>query len=361
MKTNTNLLILLSFLFLFQLSAPVSAIVGDSINVPRVITPPVIDGAGTDLCWDSAAWNPMPYVWIPYNQTIFASDFTGRFKTVWNEEQNLMYFLFEITDDIFVNGYVFSESNGKYYLYDVVEIFIDENHSGGIHETNNNAYAYHITAGNTSVEYDAIDMWGNTRVNNRSHLPEFKRVQNEDLHTWEFSLMVLNDSYTPSDVPENFKSTLYKDKEMGFSAAYCDDDHSASNPQRDHFIASKYQTLTESNNSYINASIFGFMKLVDQPTSNPATGKTSEDYNTPQVKIFPNPVSDFAKLSFTNSYTGTVDISIFNSTGQLIKNVSGYKSSPEFVQEIDFRTLGPGIFLINTKTGFNSQHQIVII
>jgi hypothetical protein len=324
--------------------------VGDSIMVPRIVTPPVIDGAGTDLCWDSAAWNPMPYVWIPYGTTVPAADFTGRFKTVWNEQENLMYFLFEITDDIFVNGYVFSPSNGNYYLYDVVEIFIDENRSGGLHETTNNAFAYHITGGNSGIDYDAIDMYGANRVNYRNHFPEFKRVKVGNVYTWEFSMMVLKDNYTPTSVLANCLSTLAANKVMGFSAAYCDDDQSSANPTRDHFIASKYQTLQNSNISYQNATYFGYMKLITQPTANLNTSVIPVVPEIVNAKIFPNPVVDFANISFSNNYSGPVDISVFDLTGQLVKRISSTKSSLFFDKMLDLSMIKSGLYFIKVNT-----------
>jgi hypothetical protein len=351
MKTQVKLIGLLILFFTFQQKLAAVTHVGDTINVPRIITPPVIDGSGSDLCWDSAVWNPMPYVWIPYGTTVPAADFTGRFKTVWNEKENLMYFLFEITDDIFVNGYVYSAANGNYYLYDVVEVFIDENRSGGVHETNNNAFAYHITGGNSTSEYDAIDMWGSTRVNYRDHFPEFKRVQNGNVHTWEFSMMVLKDTYTPGSVPGDFKSTLQADKRMGFSAAYCDDDHSSSNPQRDHFIASKYQTAAESNNSYINASIFGFMKLVIEPTSGPATSINPGSAGNVKINVYPNPINESTSISFTNTYTGPVGISVYNMTGKLERKVTAFKNQQFFEQNIDFTAMYPGIYFVRLNAG----------
>jgi hypothetical protein len=344
----------------FQLPVSASSTVGDSINVPRIIQPPVIDGSGSDLCWDSAAWNPMPYVWIPYGTVVPASDFTGRFKTVWNEQQNLLYFLFEITDDIFVNGYVYSPTNGNYYLYDVIEIFIDENRSGGVHQTNNNAFAYHITAGNSTSEYDAMDIWGSTVENYRDHFPEYKRVKNGNVYTWEFSMMVIKDTFQPGDVPADFKSTLQADKKMGFSAAYCDDDHSSSNPQRDHFIASKYETQAESNNSYINASIFGLMKLVNEPTLVPPAGLNSSSAISSQVNIYPNPVSDFANLTFNNNYRGLVGISIYDVTGQVIGKSTSFKNQSGFEQKIDFNTMRSGIYIIKVETGTVSRYIKVL-
>jgi hypothetical protein len=354
MKKHTFFLISIVYCLISLISFEAAAREGDTINVPRIIQYPVIDGSGTDLCWDSAAWNSMPYVWIPYGTKVSAADFTGRFKTVWNEQQNLMYFLFEITDDKFVNGYEFSSGSanyGNYWAFDDVEIFIDENHSGGIHQTNNNAFAYHITGGNNSVEYDAIDMWSNTIVNYRDHFPEFKRGKNGNVYTWEFSLMVLTDKFTPTDVPADFKSTLQVGKRMGFSVAYCDNDNSAVNPVRDHFIASKYQTQAESNNSYINASIFGVMNLVNEPTVNPAIGVIQEVSEMTQLNVFPNPVGEFADVSFINNYIGMVEISVFNSTGQLISNTKTDKSQPRFEQKLDFIKITSGIYLISIVAG----------
>jgi len=350
MKNPKSLPGLILFFLFIQLSSVASPKVGDSINVPRVIQMPVIDGAGTDLCWDSAAWNPMPYVWMPYGQAMATSDFTGRFKSVWNEQQNLMCFLFEITDDKFVNGYVFSSSNGTYYLYDVVEIFIDENHSGGIHETNNNAFAYHITGGNSTVEYDAIDIWGSSRVNYRNHLPEFKRGKNGNVYTWEFSMMVVNEAFTNGSSPAGFKSTLKAGKEMGFTAAYCDDDQSSANPQRDNFIGSKYLTQANSDNSWKNASVFGYMKLVNEPTANPVTAINHLYSETPQLKVYPNPVTESAMVSFTNQYVGKVKISVYNPAGQLIHKFSSEKSLGLFEQKIDFKEMKPGIYFIKLDT-----------
>jgi hypothetical protein len=354
MKKLNLFLITIVYCLIFIISPETAAKEGDTINVPRVIQYPLIDGSGTDQCWDSAAWNQMPYVWIPYGSKIPAADFTGRFKTVWNEQQNLMYFLFEITDDKFVNGYEFAPSAGNYWAFDDVEIFIDENHSGGIHQTNNNAFAYHITGGNSNVEYDAIDMWSNTIVNYRDHFPEIKRGKNGNVYTWEFSLMVINDQFTPTDNPAEFKSTLQIGKRMGFSVAYCDNDNSAINPVRDHFIASKYQTQKESNNSYINASIFGVMNLVNEPTVNPAIGVIQEVSEMDQLSIYPNPLNEYAYMSFKNNYVGMVDISIYNSKGQMISDYLFQKSNQLFEQKVELDGIESGIYLVKIIAG-NTQ------
>ena len=344
------------FFISFQFLSAANPTKGDTINVPKIQSIPVIDGAGTDICWDSAAWNPMPYVWIPYNATMSAADFTGRFKVVWSEQENMLYFLFEITDDKFVNGYVFSSSNGDYWKYDVVEIFIDENRSGGLHETTNNAFAYHITGGNQSTDYDAVDMWGSTRVNYKDHFPEFQRVQTGNVYVWEFSHIVMKDTYTPGSAADH-SSTLQTGKKLGFSAAYCDNDNSSVNPQRDNFIASKFQTQANSNESYKNASIFGLMQLVNEPTTNPVGALNPGISNTSHLSIFPNPVYDLAELSFSSPYSGPVEIRIFNPTGQVLRKTTYKKSQSQFQQKIDFSEMIPGMYVIRLDAG--NDHKIM--
>lgn len=356
MKALTLLLTIFTVCSLNQVTIAYAPKVGDTICTPRIMQTPVIDGLGTDLCWDTAAWNPMPYAWKPYAEIIDSTDFHGRFKAVWNQQQNLMYFLFEITDDKFVNGYVFSKGNGNYPLYDVVEIFIDENHSGGDHSVNNNAYAYHITSGNATTYFDVVDIWpdwdwSSNRVNYKNHFPEFKRGKNGNVYTWEFSMMVLNDAFTPNFPPSGFKSTLQPGKEMGFSAAYCDNDNSAVNPQRDHFIGSKFLTQANSDASWQNASILGYMKLVNEPTANPITTGIQKSPNTIYVNVYPNPVTEFATLAFNSQSGGKVEISVYNSSGQLLNQISTYKYMARFEHKINFEQMHPGVYYIKIDTG----------
>jgi hypothetical protein len=365
MKNFFRHLSYLSLLLAVQLSVNANPIVGDTILLPRIITPPFIDGSGSDACWDSAAWNPMPYAWKPYGEIVDSSDLYGRFKVVWSKEQNLLYFLFEITDDIFVNGYEFRIDNGSYPNYDVVEIFIDEDHSGGMHSIDNNAFAYHITSGNATSYFDVVDIWpdwdwSHNRVNYKDHFPEFKRANTGNVYTWEFSLMVLTDAFTADLPPSGFKSALFAGKEMGLSAAYCDNDNSDVNPVRDHFFGSKYLKEADADESWQNASLLGYMKLVNEPTANPGLSVISENPYELQVNIFPNPFTDLASISFTNQYIGEVKISLFNTSGQLIKQKNTIKSQSKFEEIIDFSIVMPGIYVLKIETKKNQTYIKII-
>jgi len=243
---------------------------GDSIISVHTDILPTIDGDASDAVWNDASWVDINYMWMPYNTTITTSDFAGRYKVLWNKTTNLLYFLVEITDDKFVNGYVYSKSDGSYPLFDVLEVFIDEDRPGSEHGCNNTAYAYHITGGHGTVEYEAIDIydpknnysWGDgIYVNNSSHLPEFKRTNVGTKYIWEFSLMALKSTYTPNNDPTLFKATLVDGKKMGLTLAYCDNDNSAVNPQRDNFIASKYETDANKDISWQNSTTFAHLTL----------------------------------------------------------------------------------------------------
>jgi len=266
-------------IFLFSVFVSLSAMEhpGDSINAMHTTVLPTIDGSGSDEAWNSASWVDMNYTWIPYNQTVPAADFTGRFKVLWNKTTQLLYFLVEITDDKFVNGYVYDKFNGSYPNFDVVELFIDEDRSGGDHTSNNNAFAYHITSGNTTTDYDAIDIFdsapnapnwsGGIYVNYKNHFPEFKRTNVGTKYTWEFSLMALTSNYTPTDNPTLFKSNLTVGKAMGLTMNYCDNDNSAVNPVRDNFFSSKFVNPADNNSSWQYAYNFGSMVLSDNSGS----------------------------------------------------------------------------------------------
>jgi hypothetical protein len=243
---------------------------GDSIIAQHADVVPVIDGNDNDACWNNASWIDINYMWMPYNTAIAGADFTGRYKVMWNENANLLYFLAEITDDKFVNGYVFSTKDGSYPNFDVLEVFIDEDRPGGDHALNNTAFAYHLTGGNSTTDFDAVDIYDPTNsynwgagiyVNSKLHLPEFKRTNAGTKYIWEFSLKVIKSNYKPTDNSELFKATLLDGKKMGLTLAYCDNDNSAINPKRDNFIASKYETQANNDISWKNSSTFAHLTL----------------------------------------------------------------------------------------------------
>lgn len=294
---------------------------GDSIISIHTNEIPAIDGNGNDACWNNASWNDINYMWAPYNSTISAADFSGKYKLMWNKTSNLLYFLVEITDDKFVNGYVYSKSSGSYPNFDVVEVFIDEDRPGGDHAMTSAAFAYHITGGNSTTEFDAVDIydpsnsynWGaGIYVNYKGHLPEFKRNNTGIKHTWEFSLKVLKSTYKPSDNSDVFKATLADGKKMGLTVAYCDNDNSAVNPKRDNFIASKFQTQANSDISWQNSTTFAHLTLKENAVNSVDNVESRTD------KIF---IDREGKLHFQlNGSWENPTVNILDISGKVITN-----------------------------------------
>ncbi|MEN0006928.1 MAG: sugar-binding protein, partial [Bacteroidota bacterium] len=67
-------------------------------------------------------------------------DFSGRYKLTWSED--FIYILAEIQDDTLID--IHEDGLDRYWDDDCLEIFIDEDHSGGNHQYSHNAFAYHI-------------------------------------------------------------------------------------------------------------------------------------------------------------------------------------------------------------------------
>ena len=162
----------------------------DPVLAPNLTSPPLIDGNGDDVCWRNLPWQSIDQVWIPWGGSVSAEDYSGRFKIAWSQAENLLYFLVEINDDVFVDGFQFGQT-ADIYNYDIIEVFIDEDHSGGLHVfdgsgsvaqqygTNaENAFAYHMYCpfpdpGETASDLYVGDLAGTgwSDVRNPNHGP----------------------------------------------------------------------------------------------------------------------------------------------------------------------------------------------
>ena len=326
---------------------------GDSLVAYHTSNVPIIDGDSSDVAWRAAPWYNINYVWMPYYATIPSDIFNGRFKVLWNKDTNLLYFLVEITDSKFVDGYVFSPNDGSYANYDAVEVFLDEDRSGGIHTFDNNAFAYHITSGNPNTDHYAVDVWGPTWgsnvVNYSNHLPEFKRTLKGSKYYWEFSMMVIKSNFTPTDDPTLFKANLVVGKKMGLTVAYCDNNNSAVNPVRDFFIGSKFQTQANSNNSYMDSSIFGSLILVDNEA--PSGIKAISDYT---ANIWVNDAKQLI-CNLDESWAAP-SIQITDISGRLIVEK---KASNKFI--LDLSNFNHGCYMVIVKENKKAVTRKIIL
>lgn len=216
-------------------------------DAPRATTTPVIDGV-MDTVWDAAPWAPIDVYWLG-TQRPSAQDFSGRYKAMWDAGN--LYLLFDITDDVLFDNW--ANPLEHYWDDDSVEIFLDENKNGGNHQYNTSAWAYHV-----SIFGDVVDFTNSTTPKLLNNHITMRKVSVGTKHLWEMSVRVYGENY--DDAKTNIPLTLFVGKQMGFSAAYNDNDSSS---QRESMIGSVDTQGHKNDQGYINASVFGSMTLVE--------------------------------------------------------------------------------------------------
>lgn len=217
------------------------------INVNKAETAPKIDGKANDECWKNDTWLALDQRWIggPYSE----DDFKGRYKLSWNEEA--LYLLVEIEDDT-----LFDQNEDPFKFWwddDCVEVFVDEDNSGGEHQYNYNAFAYHV-----SLSGDVIDFGPNEQAHNFKDHVISKRVTQGNTSVWELQVYLYDDMF--KDDSKNTPVKLHTGKKTGFALAYCDNDHSKT---RENFIGSVFVEGEDKNRGWIDAGIFGTLVLED--------------------------------------------------------------------------------------------------
>ena len=105
-------------------------------RAPYAATAPVVDGVADESVWEKARWQELDQNWLGPEYT--AEDFQGRYKVVWTE--NRIYLLAEIVDDVLTDTH--RDPLVQYWDDDCLEIFLDEDYSGGEHHYNHNAETY---------------------------------------------------------------------------------------------------------------------------------------------------------------------------------------------------------------------------
>lgn len=366
----------------------------DTLFIPEISSLPIIDGVADDPSWDAAGWQSIDQIWMPYGNEADnienglklwdgADDFNGKYKVVWSAETNLLYFLVTTTDDIFTGGYQYSEnpnSGGGYPNYDIVEVFIDEDRSGGLHvfdgtgsTANNwgtnaeNAFSYHIAAnepedGNTESTFNALDIagsnWGypNQKIAEYSdHFADFAVHRDGTNYTWEFSLIVHDDTFNPLNAEASIVN-LTKGKIMGLSMAYCDNDSPMENPlQRDHFFGSVYVPESAYNDHWMQANWFGVAKLAAAVTS-----AAPEISNNKQVNIKSYISSGWLNTTVESSVSAPVKIRVFNILGSEIISKTWNKNGQHWNKKISLNG-EQGIYIVEVVHANTKKTTKVVI
>ena len=215
---------------------------------PVAATAPMIDGYGSDDAWRAAPWRPIDNIWL--GEALDPADFSGRYKLTWTAQK--LYVLVEFVDDVLVDFH--RDPLLQYWDDDCLEIFIDEDHSGGNHQYNHNAFAYHL-----SLDNQAIDIGTDQKARRYNDHVISQWRQHGDKVIWEVAVDVYSDDYR-DDAPDNTPVTLAAGKIIGFMLAYCDNDHSE---LREHFVGSEHAAGEHKDRGWIDANLFGKLELTE--------------------------------------------------------------------------------------------------
>ncbi len=207
---------------------------------------PLLDGSAADSIWETASWYPLDQTWIGTPPA--PGDFSGRYKLAWDD--NNLYVLAEITDDTLMD--IHPDGLVQYWDDDCLEIFLDEDASGGDHQYNYNAFAYHV-----GLDGKVADIGPSRVANYYNDHCTVRRNSAGKTSVWEVAVKIF-DGKNYTDGGDNIPKMLSRGKKMGFALAYCDNDHS---PERENFVGSVRVEGEDKNRGWIDAGIFGALTL----------------------------------------------------------------------------------------------------
>lgn len=218
-------------------------------EIIHIATPIMIDGVA-EKAWDNAVWQPMAYLMADSRPK--REDFHGRYKLLWDSQY--LYLQAEITDDILFDKT--ADPRVKYWEDDCLEVFIDSDASGGNHQYNHSAFAYHI-----ALDNQIVDIGDDEKAHLYNDHVTSRWQRNDTPHNkiiWEAAIKLFADNYSDSQPLPPI--TLKPEQKIGFMLAYCDNDGS---PTREHFMGShKIEPVNgDTNRGWIDANVFGKMSF----------------------------------------------------------------------------------------------------
>ena len=207
-----------------------------------------IDGCGNDEIWTHVDWYGMNYVWM--GEPVDEKDYYGKFKLAWDSEH--LYILVMIKDD-HLNP-TLENGTENYWKGDYVEVFIDEDQSGGVHQFNHQAFAYHVTTEGHSVDKNMKK----ETVFFDDHIT-VARARKGNNYLWELAIKLFDDQFEEGSL-NNTPAVIVPQKRIGFSIAYGDND---GNMSRENFMGSKINHGVNNDEGYVNADVFGSILFVE--------------------------------------------------------------------------------------------------
>ena len=137
-----------------------------------------------------------------------------------------------------------------------LKIFIDEDYSGGDHQFNHNAFAYHL-----SLDNKAIDIGTDKKARDYTSHVQSRWQQVGNKIVWEVAIDIYPDTYVDG-ADDNQPVALHSGKIIGLMLAYCDNDGSE---LRENFVGSESVPEGPTDRGWIDAGLFGALILAEAP------------------------------------------------------------------------------------------------
>ena len=191
----------------------------------------IIDAKADEPIWNKLAWRQLDQVLI--GDDLDPNDFSGRYKLTWNDDA--LYLLIEVIDDVLADTH--PDPTIQYWDDDCVEVFVDQDASGGDHLNDYNAFAYHVGLDRLVSDIGPYEKGGQAYAQTyNSHVnSQWTRLEtNTNTVLWELEIFTFDDSFMPVDKTAK-PSPLKEAQILGYMLAYCDADLSSS---REHIIGS---------------------------------------------------------------------------------------------------------------------------
>ena len=217
-------------------------------QVIKATIAPTVDGIANDPVWSLVEWQALDQKWL--GSRYKEEDFSGRYKLSWTPEG--LYLLAEIRDDVISDTH--KDPLTLWWDDDCLEIFVDADNSGGEHQFNHNAFAYHV-----ALDGNVVDLApGEIPTLYNSHVESKISVVDKNTSIWECKITMYEDTFIDNAVNE--PKILKAGQDIGFALAYCDNDGS---PERENFIGSVPVKGRDKNRGWIDAGIFGTIQLTE--------------------------------------------------------------------------------------------------
>lgn len=263
-----------------------------------------------------------------------AGDFTGRVKFAWTQEKLIV--LAEIEDNVLSDTHEDPQNN--YWNDDCFEVFLDEDYSGGWHQTNYNAFAYHCAINEEDVIDSGDESHGNLHVND--HV-EFDLDTIDATHyRWELAITIYDETFDP-DNAVNTTIPLDHEKEMGIAVAYCDNDGGT---ERENFIGLVNVAAQHFNSAWQDASVFGKLTLNDPDFIENGVEISNGD-NTHDINIFQD-VNRNLIIETQEIIAQNIIISLFDLNGRLLNTSSAYLHDDIVFNMSDVKS---GLYIVSLK------------